>query len=45
MQGIEHIRLAHTIQADEAVHLGREEARGRGNALEVEDVQSVEDHE
>ncbi len=45
MQGIEHIRLPHTIQADEAVHLGREDAGSRGNALEVEDMQSVEDHE
>ena len=44
MQGIEHIRLPHTIQADEAVHLGREVTASGDYALEVDQVESGKYH-
>ena len=45
MEGIQEIRLPHPIEADEAVDLGGKRARSRGDALEVQEMQTLKDHE
>ena len=45
MKGIQEIRLPHPIEADEAVDLGGKRARSRGDALEMQKVQTLKDHE
>ena len=45
MEGVQEVRFPHPIEADEAVDLGRKRARSRGNALEMQKVQTLKDHE
>ena len=44
MQRIQQVGLPHPIEANEAIDLGGEGAGGRGDALEVQEVQTLEDH-
>ena len=44
VQRIQQVGLPHPIEANEAIDLGGEGAGGRGDALEVQEVQTLEDH-